>query len=242
MADLDVPGRSDGQGSFMWHARHVILQLVHTPAPSHLNGGHPFAINYSVVVSICALVFTVAGFWWINARRGRLKSFEPRSFAAAVSMDETILRFPLVLYNTGAEPIVVQDLRLNLPQEPDHIDPFPWRASTSQIQPINHESVELPAVFAVAGRVAEQTFMEFDGLFPGTIPEPRAYSICVEAKLSHRRKWRKLTSFVLHAEHIGTPEKYVAYSNNPDALTPAEKESARQALQEAAKRFKKADS
>jgi len=43
-------------------------------------------------------VFTVASFWWLNARQGVLRSWEPHSFAAAVTPQLARLRFPLVLY------------------------------------------------------------------------------------------------------------------------------------------------
>jgi hypothetical protein len=182
----------------------------------------------------------VGSFWWINARRGRLKCFEPRSFAALIKADEAILRFPLVFHNTGAGPIVIQDIRLQLPREPEHINPFAWRASRSQIQPVNNEPGELPASFAIAGRVAEQTFIEFAGMFPSVSPEPRDYIVSVEAMLGHRRGWRELMSFVLHAGHIRVPDRNVAYSNDPGAVTNAEKEEAARALNLWAERNKSA--
>jgi hypothetical protein len=58
----------------------------------------------------CALVFTVASFWWIQVRRGRIQTYAPHSFAAAVTTDMIRIRLPLVFYNTGARAIVVQNL------------------------------------------------------------------------------------------------------------------------------------
>lgn len=156
--------------------------------------------------------------------------------------DETILRFPLIFHNTGAGPIVIQDIRLQLPRESDQIGSFAWRTSRSQIQPTNNETAELPASFAIAGRVAKQTFIEFAGVFPSVSPEPRGYSLSVEAMLGHRRGLCRLTSFVLHADHIRLPDRYVAYSNDPNAVTNAEKETARRALNEMIERIKDARS
>src|SRR5215211_5435209 len=50
-------------------------------------------------VGACALVFTVASFWWLNARQGRLKSWEPLTFSGSVTYSPSRIRFPVVLYN-----------------------------------------------------------------------------------------------------------------------------------------------
>jgi hypothetical protein len=47
-----------------------------------------------------------------NARRGNLQSYEPHTFAAAITPQLVRIRLPLVIYNTGTEPIVIQNLRL----------------------------------------------------------------------------------------------------------------------------------
>jgi len=44
-------------------------------------------------------------------------SFEPHSFAACVTPELSRLRFPLVRYNTGAKPIVVQNIQLWFPEK-----------------------------------------------------------------------------------------------------------------------------
>src|SRR6266496_3174530 len=89
----------------------VIAVLAHV----HIKVAGPWA---SIAVASLALVFTIGSFWWLNARQGRLKSFEPQSFAACRTPDILRLRFPLVFYNTGAKPIVVQDMRLSFPLSP----------------------------------------------------------------------------------------------------------------------------
>lgn len=81
----------------------------------------------SVLVAICALVFKVASFWWLNVRRGRLVSFEPHSFAAYYDQPLLLIRLPLVIHNTGPAPVVVQDMRLAFPRESTSVIPLPWR-------------------------------------------------------------------------------------------------------------------
>ncbi|MFG2424463.1 hypothetical protein ACGFWD_36185 [Streptomyces sp. NPDC048448] len=184
------------------------------------------------VVSVCALIFTVASFWWINARRGHLKSWEPHSFAAIVHCSMARLRLPLVLHNTGAKPIVVQDLRLTFPDEPASHLPLLWISSPSRLQPGPEEEPKLPAVFAVAGREAQQLFIEFEAPFSGFVPEPRNYKAQIQARLGHRKGWRTLLTFTLRAANIIDPDRYTVYRNAPLELTKEDRRKADAALLE----------
>jgi hypothetical protein len=102
----------------------VVAQSNH-PTVVSSSGSTAAWLTSAAVVAICALIFTVASFWWLNARRGRLKTFEPHTFAAAITPQIVRLRLPLVLYNTGAIPIVVQNLRVSFQSEQNSV-PLPW--------------------------------------------------------------------------------------------------------------------
>lgn len=91
----------------------------------------------------------------MNARRGRIYTFTPHSFAAADTKDQTIIRLPLTIHNTGAKPCVIQNLRLQFPTCAD-LPSFPWRGSRQQIMPEEEEKFDFPAVFAIPGRTAVQ--------------------------------------------------------------------------------------
>ncbi|MFD5794209.1 hypothetical protein ACFWIO_11840 [Streptomyces diastatochromogenes] len=184
------------------------------------------------VVSICALIFTIASFWWINARRGRLKSWEPQSFAAIVHCAMTRLRLPLVVHNTGAKPIVVQDLRVTFPEEPASRLPLLWMSSPSRLRPGLEEEPKLPAGFAVAGREAQQLFIEFEAPFAGFVAEPRDYKVQIQARVGHRKGWRPLLTFTLRAANIIDPARYTVYSNAPVELTKEDREKVDAALME----------
>ncbi|WP_461073610.1 hypothetical protein, partial [Streptomyces pseudoechinosporeus] len=93
----------------------VISAQQQTPAAP------PASITPVVVVALCSLlvalfslIFTVASFWRLNAYQGKLKSWEPRSFVALINGSVLSFRFPLVLHNTGAKPIVVQEFRMRI--------------------------------------------------------------------------------------------------------------------------------
>ncbi|GGR52566.1 hypothetical protein [Streptomyces aurantiogriseus] len=165
------------------------------------------SLSAASIVSVSALVFTVASFWWINARQGRLESWEPHSFAAIVHSSMVRLRFPLVLHNTGAKPIVVQDFRLSFPDEPASHLPLLWTSSPSRLQPGPDEESELPAGFVVAGREAQQRFIEFEAPFSGLIPEARDYKVRIQVRVGHRKGWRTLLTFTLRTTNIIHPDQ-----------------------------------
>jgi hypothetical protein len=182
------------------------------------------------VAAVCGLAFTIGSFWWLHARQGSLKLYEPQSFAACASPQLLLLRLPLVMYNTGAKPIVVQDLRLRFPTEPEPLLPLPWRTSRTQLMPKADDGHSLPSAFAVAGRDAQQVFIEFGAPIPGFTPEDRNYSVQVEARLGHRKGWRPVLTFTWRAGRISTPALYIPYSNAPHDVTRDEVRQANAAL------------
>ncbi|MEV8563636.1 hypothetical protein AB0478_46250 [Streptomyces sp. NPDC051917] len=184
------------------------------------------------VVSTCALVFTVASFWWLNARQGHLKAWEPHSFAAIVQCSTARLRLPLVLHNTGPKPIVVQDLILTFPDEPASHLPLLWVSSPSRLQPGPDEEAKLPAGFVVGGREAQQLFLEFEAPFSGFVPQARDYKAQIQVRVGHRKGWRPLLTFTLRAANIIDPDRYTVYNNAPIELTKEDQKRADAALLE----------
>ncbi|WP_370932919.1 hypothetical protein [Amycolatopsis sp. cg13] len=163
----------------------------------------------ALTVSICALVFTVFSFWWLNARPGRLKTFPPHTFASGPERDgrQSIL-IPLVLHNTGALPIVVRDLRVVVLGEPA-MSALRWERTRPRLRGEN--DADLPATFAVPGRSVTQIFAEFDSAPPGFQNLDR--EIRVEAQLGRRARWHHVVTFVLHASAAIQPEQYLEYRN-----------------------------
>jgi hypothetical protein len=71
-------------------------------------------VSWALLVALLALFFTVASFWWLNARRGSLQVGEPGAYAFA---NKPRLRLPTAFYNTGARALIVTDLRLLLVED-----------------------------------------------------------------------------------------------------------------------------
>lgn len=191
----------------------------------------------AVGIATLALLFTVGSWWWLNGRRGRLRSFAPHSFAYVGSDTALRLRFPLVLENTGPTPLVVQDIRLHFPDEPDALLPIPWTQSRSELRPGRDDGLALPAVFPVAGHSAEQYFIEFSAPFPGLRLERRCYSVQIDVHLGHRKSWTELLTFPLFVEQVASPEQFIAYRNAPFSPTPQDKAKAEKSLARLLKRL-----
>lgn len=175
--------------------------------------------------------------WWLNARRGRLIPFEPHTYAAAVTLGRVRLRLPLVLYNTGAIPIIVQNLRLRFPGESDSAKPLAWVASRSQIKPELDEGHGFAAVFSVAGRTAHQMFPEFDAPSLGFTLEARDYPARIEAKLGHKKEWQPLLKFTFRAGHVAHPGDFITYDNTSGSLSDEHRQRADTALKQLAQQL-----
>ena len=61
-------------------------------------------MSWALLVAVLALLFTVASFWWLNARRGSLQVGQPGAYAFA---NKPRLRLPTAFYNTGARALIV---------------------------------------------------------------------------------------------------------------------------------------
>jgi hypothetical protein len=115
---------------------------------------------------------------------------------------------------------VVQDLRLSFPDESPAVDPLLWSTSRSSLLSGSHDELRLPAGFAVAGRAADQLFIEFGTDKPKYfIPEARDYTVRIDARLGHVEGWRPLLTFTLHVARITRPSNYIAYRNSLEGMT-----------------------
>jgi len=142
------------------------------------------------LIPVLALLLTLAAFWWVFLRRGRLVTAAPDTYATPPG-PTLRLRFPFVLLNTGAVPIVVADLRLIV----DGSHEFHWSSMRKKISPSMDDFVDAAAPFAVKGQDAVQVFAEFGQVPPEWRPEPaKVYPIRLEAK-DHHGRWRPVTEF-----------------------------------------------
>jgi hypothetical protein len=143
-----------------------------------------------MIVTVLALVFTVAAFWWVFLRPGTITSAAPDTYATPPG-PTLRLRFPFVLLNTGAIPVVVADLRLIV----EGVHEFHWSSVRKKIAPSMDDFLDAAAPFAVKGRDAVQVFAEFGQVPPEWRPEPgKSYPVKLEAK-DQTGRWKQVIEF-----------------------------------------------
>ena len=148
-----------------------------------------------ILVSIGALLFAIGSFWWMHWRKGRLYVSPSRSYAAHGSEDgPLVLKLPLVLFNSGALPIVVQNLRVHISQNSSSAT-LNFIATSPSLS--NNEGRELAVQFPVLGRKAVSNYFEFQRRPGRFVFSEGAYRIRIEALLDRKQRWRKLVEFDL---------------------------------------------
>jgi hypothetical protein len=166
------------------------------------------SVEWSAFIPIAALVFTVLSFWWIYLRRGRLRSSAPDRYAGILTDRRVLIRFPVVMFNSGAASIVVDDLRLLVDGRT-----LDWENTRRSFRPVENDVEDLAAPFAIAGRTARQMFVEFGESGDAWQPESRhAYRMQIEWK--DGQHWRVLVEFDWWAPSENR-SMYIAHRNAP---------------------------
>jgi len=170
-----------------------------------------------LVIALAALAFTVASFWWLNARRGRIEATTPRSYAFATRPAQTRLRLPLAFHNTGATPLVITDLRLLVEDDP-HVTSFPWETTRDRLRPEREDGFRYATPFAVPGRGVTEVIVEFgaEGEWPVFPAQHRRMR--VEASVHPAESWAVVTEFDWWAPPMGINfTQYLAHRNDTAA-------------------------
>lgn len=198
---------------------HKALQIV---------GASNAIITPAVVVSICALLFTVGSFWWIQARRGRLRSFAPNAYGGLYGKDQTLINLPLVIHNMGPAPLAVTNARLRLRSLTNADKPVEymlhWHAMRDAVytdSKIGSRCFASP--FAVEGRRSVEKYLEFQRNVPdsqiGAVPYEATVEVQVQPQRRRKAHWTQLVTFTLHAELITEHRgSFLQRSNDPDLM------------------------
>ena len=181
----------------------------------------------AIVISACALLFTVGSFWWLYVRPGRLRLTEVRVFSAYVQPDRCYLRIPVTLYTSGAKPLVVVDLRLELSSGGTSAT-APSRNFRKSIKTASDDFADFPHPYVVPGRSVVTMFVEF-GADPGVVATGESATAELSA-LVDRRGWRRVGTTEVRTDSIGDPGSYITYSNDPAQWPPGQLGKAREAL------------
>lgn len=179
--------------------------------PSSANPLFPVAL----LISTLALLFTVFSFWWMNWRKGKLHVGRPRSCAAVgATSGKMTVEVPLIFFNDGALPIVIQDLRLSFVK--GQLGPLLRFVATSKTLGTFDER-SFATQLAVNGREAIHKNCEFTRE-PGQLDfQVGTYDFKVEAQLDSKDSWEQLCVFTLNVEEKHLPainKNYLVYNTS----------------------------
>jgi hypothetical protein len=203
--------------------------VPHMPQSLPLFGASDAWITPPVVIAVCALLFTVASFWWIQTRRGRLRLYTGHVLSGAL-INKAIVYIPLVFHNPAPATLTVADLRLtvqggsNGPEDVDRLalpGKLFWIASHDAVYPESGKHRQYAMPFAVEGRKAVGRVIEFQWEGRRSELKHGPYTATVEGLVLPqrfgRRQWRPLLTFTLNTQlWTADPTRILPRSNDPE--------------------------
>ena len=174
----------------------------------------------TILVSICALGFTVGTFWWNNWRQGKLSVDIPRSYSAYQGKDRFLLMLPIAISNSGPIPIVVSALRLRMELPDNQTAVIPYVKRRPELAPSGKNEPVFATNFTVKPRDASIMFCEFhrDRVAP---LKAGHNSVKVEALAAGGGRWQQIGDFELHVSEKHERETMQCYwvvHDNAEAL------------------------
>jgi hypothetical protein len=170
----------------------------------------------ALLISILALVFTIFSFWWMNWRKGDLIVGPPRTFALLAQGEEELLliQLPLVFYNNGAAPQVVQNLRLKFEQGEKKSTILNFNNTVSDLASggIRHWARQ----FAIEGRKTYSDIFVFQKTPGKFVPVQGRCNAILEAKLYENMDWKTLLTFDLLIKGTRPFNQLLIYDNDPN--------------------------
>jgi hypothetical protein len=167
----------------------------------------------AVGVAVAALLFTVASFWWLYARRGSITATRPLAYAF-VGQRKLRLRLPFAFFNDGAKALVVVDLRLVLDDEPGQ-PKLRWKTTRDRLRPESDDGFAFPVPFSIMGRSTREVIAEFGP--EGDLDwSPRAgvsHRLRLQGQIHPESEWIDLAVFDWFAPPEESRAAYIAHRN-----------------------------
>jgi len=171
----------------------------------------------SNVVATCALAFTIAAFWWLNARPGKVKLVGAPSSYAFACTDKVHFNLPLTFTNPRPMAATALSLRLRL-DTPGFPDLVPFQATRQTVNP-QADGRAMSSAIVLQGRETRLINCEFiAGPVTFNLTHPTTMVITVEGLMPRQSRtptWRPLLRFPLRIpqEAMDHRSQYLTYSN-----------------------------
>lgn len=149
----------------------------------------------SLIISILALLFTVYSFWWMNWRKGKLRVSYLKHFGVHNSEKKLLIELPLVFFNTGAMPVVVESLRLVLLDKNSNHILLHFNAIRTEL--MKNEGRYFATPFSINKGDSKKIVCEFQKNPSEFSFEVGSYKIILEGKLFSKNKWINIRNFMI---------------------------------------------
>lgn len=155
----------------------------------------------ALVLSLCAVAFTIFSFWWLNARQGKLLVVGSQYAFGQFKSGKLAIQLPLVLQNTGPKAIVISAFTLRFLDTPT--ENIVWAGFSTD--PL-HGKFSFKKPIPLKGFDAIETILYFQREDAENLFKSRSAQI--QAIWSGKNSWRVLASFTMPASNTGWDEKF----------------------------------
>jgi len=150
--------------------------------------------NSAFVISILALLFTVFSFYWMNWRRGKIEASAVKHWALFCNHSKLFVELPLVFFNSGPVPIVIESLRGKLINPEGETVSLHFNAIREKF---GGEQISYSYPFAVHNKEAKSIICEFQRNPSDIVMRAGDYRFILECKTMNKRNWFDLKEFLL---------------------------------------------
>jgi len=153
-------------------------------------------LNAAIIISVCALAFTIYSFWWMNWRKGRLKVSNIKHIGIFNSSNKFYIELPMIFFNTGALPVIIESLRLVFLDNNKSEHYLHFNATRTGLGV--DEGREFATPFSINKGDSLKKYCEFQKNPSEVVITPGTYKIRLEGMLYSKKDWTILRYFEIN--------------------------------------------
>lgn len=169
----------------------------------------------ALIISILALGFTIFSFWWMNWRKGKiLLNSNLRTYAACAKGNRLIIELPLIIHNTGAVPIVIENMRLYFPAIKEDKKYLFFNATVSKLGTDENRAFAKP--FSISSGNVLELICEFQNTSTSFCFQKDDYNFEVQLLLGNTDNWKSIKTYTIHVHNHDVTtlnERFITHDN-----------------------------